>query len=122
MNKFIIFVGLSSIAYWLIIGDIDFYKIATGVLFVLLGLFKEMTDFWKYESTRYRIISEQMYMDIDTLYGKGAADKLLSLAKADTLKHLKELEESGKEIPDIICKELERLKAALEKETTTKNN
>lgn len=116
MYKFLIFIGSSSIAYWLINGDIDFYKIATGILFILLGLFKEMTDFWKYEATRCRIISEQMCMDIDTLYGKGAANKLLSLAKANTLKHLKELEESGKEIPDIICKELERIKETLEKE------
>lgn len=120
MYNFLIFIGSSSIIYWLINGDIDFYKIATGVLFILLGLFKEMTDFWKYEATRTRIISEQMYMDIDTLYGEGAADKLLSLAKANILKHLKELEESGKEIPDVICKELERIKAALEKETTAK--
>lgn len=120
MYKFLIFIGSSIIAYWLITGDIDFYKIATGVLFVLLGLFKEMSDFWKYEATRYRIISEQMYMDIDSLYGEGAADKLLSLARANTLEHLKELEKSGKEIPDIICKELERLKAELEKETISK--
>lgn len=116
MYKFLIFIGFSTIAYWLINGDIDFYKIVTGVLFVLLGLFKEMTDFWKYEATRMRIISEEMIRDINTLYGEGASDKLLSLAKETTLKHLKELEESGKEIPDIICKELERLKETLEKE------
>lgn len=120
MYKFLIFIGSSTIIYWLLNGDIDFYKIATGALLVLLGLFKEMADFWKYEATRFRIISEQMYMDIDTLYGEGAADKLLSLANANILKHLKELKESGKEIPDIICKELERMKAELEKETTAK--
>lgn len=116
MYKFLIFIGSSIIVYGLLNGDIDFYKIATGVLFILLGLYKEMADFWKYEATRARIISEQMYMDIDTLYGDGAADKLLSLAKADIFKHLKELEESGTEIPDVVCKELERLKAELEKE------
>lgn len=121
MYKFLIFIGSSIIVYWLINGDIDFYKIATGALLVILGFFIETADFWKYEATRARIISEQMYMDIDTLYGEGAADKLLSLAKTNTLKHLKELDESGKEIPDIICKELERLKAALEKETNTNN-
>lgn len=120
MSKFVIFIGLSIVAYWLIIGDIDFYKIATGILFVLLGVFKEMTDFWKYEAMRHRIISTQMIMDINKLYGEGAADKLRSLATANTLKHLKELEESGKKIPDVICKELEKLKLALEKETTTK--
>ena len=119
MYKFLVFIGVSIIVYWLINGDIDFYKIATGGLFIFLGLFKEMADFWKYEATRYRIISEQMFRDIDTLYGEGAADKLLSLAKANTLKHLKELEESGKEIPDIICNELEKLKTELEKEITT---
>jgi len=119
MYKFFIFIGSSTILYWLLNGDIDFYKIVTGALLVLLGLFKEMADFWKYEATRAHIISEQMYMDIDTLYGEGAADKLLSLAKANTLKHLKELAESGKEIPDIICKELERMKAELGKETNT---
>ena len=120
MYKFLIFIGSSTIVYWLINGDIDFYKIATGILFILLGLFKKMTDFWKYEATRCRIISEQMYMNIDTLYGEGAADKLLSLAKANTLKHLKELEKSGKEIPDVICKELERMKVMLENEVMTK--
>ena len=120
MYKFLIFIGSSTIVYWLINGDIDYYKIATGVLFILLGLFKEMADFWKYEATRSRIISVNMCKDIDTLYGKGAGDKLLYLSKANTLKHLKELEESGKEIPDVICKELERMKADLEKETTVK--
>lgn len=120
MYKFFIFIGSSIILYWLLNGDIDFYKIATGALFVLLGLFKEMADFWKYEATRARIISEEMYMDIDTLYGEGAADKLLSLAKANIFKHLKEISESGKEIPDIICKELKRKKEELEKELSTK--
>jgi len=119
MSKFLLFIGFSSIVYWLINGDIDFYKIATGGLFILLGLFKEMADFWKYEAIRFRIISEEMFRDINTLYGEGASDKLLSLAKETILKHLKELEESGKEIPDIICKELERMKTELEKETTT---
>lgn len=118
MTKFMCFISFSSIAYWLIIGDIDFYKIITSILIILLCLYKEIADSWKYEATRARIISEQMLKDIDTLYGEGATDKLLSLAKANTLKHLKELGESGKEIPDIICKELERMKAVLEKQST----
>lgn len=118
MSKFLFFVGFSSITYWLINGDIDFYKAATAISVVLLGFFKDMTDFWKYEATRQRIISEQMYMDIDTLYGKGASDKLLALAKANLLERFKELKESGKEIPDIFSKDLEMLKAELEKETT----
>ena len=120
MYKFLIFIGSSTTVYWLINGDIDFYKIATGVLFILLGFFKEMTDLWKHEATRYRNISTGMYMYIDTLYGKGAADKLISLVKANTLKRLKELKESGKEIPYAISKELKSLKAELEKETTAK--
>ena len=120
MYKFLIFIGTSIIVYWLINGDIDFYKIATGVLFILLGFSNGMTDLWKHEATMYRNISRQMYMDIDTLYGKGATDKLTSLAKANALKHLKELKESGKEIPYAISKELKSLKAELEKETTAK--
>ena len=120
MYKFLIFIGSSIIVYWLINGDIDFYKIATGVLFILLGFFKEMTDYWKHEATRYCNISTRMYMDIDTLYGKGAADKLISLTKANTFKRLKELKDSGKEIPYAISKELKSLKAELEKETTAK--
>lgn len=116
MYKFLIFIGVSIITYWLIDGNVDFYKIATGALFILLGFFKEMADFWKYEATRSRIMSTQMWTDITTLYGKSAADKLVSLAKANTLKRLKELNDSGKEIPDIICKELERMKEELEKE------
>lgn len=120
MYKFLIFIGISTIVYWLINGDIDFYKIATGVLFILLGFSKGMTDFWKHEVTRYRNISTRMYMDIDTLYGKGAADKLISLAKANAFKRLKELKESGKEIPYAISKELKSLKAELEKETNAK--
>lgn len=46
MYKFLIFIGSSIIVYWLFNGDIDFYKIATGVLIVLLGFFVEMADFW----------------------------------------------------------------------------
>lgn len=119
MTKFLFFLGFSSIVYWLINGDIDFYKISISVLFILLGLFKDMTDFWKYEATRDLIISVEMLRNIDTLYGEGASDKLLSLAKKTTLKQLKELEESGKEIPDSIYNELERLKTELEKENNS---
>lgn len=120
MTIFLFFVGISSIAYWLITGDADFYKIATGVLLILLGLFKEMTDFWKYEATRCNIISSQMSMDIDTIFGEGSADKVLSLAKTNALNHLKELKETGKEIPDVIREELEMLKAELENEAMTR--
>lgn len=118
MNKFLFFIGLGSIAYWLITGNADFYKIATGVLTIILGFFDEMSDSWKYDATKYRFILQEMSKDVDALFGEGAADKLLALSKANTLKHLKEVEESEKEIPDVIRKEIEKLKAELEKETT----
>lgn len=119
MSKILYFIGGSSLANWLLTSNIDFYKITLSILLILFGVSIDMHNYWKYEATRARIISEQMYMDIDTLYGEGAADKLRSFARANMLKHLKELEESGKEIPDIICKELGKLKTELEKEQST---
>ena len=79
MYKFLIFIGSITIVYWLINGDIDFYKIAAGVLFILLGFFKEMTDYWKHEVTRYRNIERRTLMLSNCTYYPNGSLKTIKL-------------------------------------------
>lgn len=119
MSKFIRFIGYINIIYWVIIGDIDFYKVMSSILLVFLGLFIELIDFWKAECFKSRFVGIQILKELDKVFGPGSQEKFKKYAIDTAATDLKNKLESNEQLPEYMVEHLKKLKELLDKEKNT---